>query len=146
MIPVDAQLEAEARGDIPAEHSHLIGVSIAPSGRYAVVMLTVGEGPAMEFDQTVAERVGDRWSGLFSGTPSSTIYAFGDHRGAPLCNYMEPLPPDVNRVIVHDRGEEHTVPVENGYYLYVAWKQDTAGDDTTDPPSPSFVHALVGAD
>jgi hypothetical protein len=141
VIPIDPQLEAEARGDIPPEHAHVIGVSIAPSGRYAVVMLTVGEGPAMGFDETVAEHVGDRWLGLSSGTPSSVIYA-GDHRAAPLCNYMDPLPPEVERVVISDRGEKHEVPVERGYFLYAAWKQDTPGDNATDPPTPEVVGTI----
>src|SRR5229473_1968779 len=107
---MDPQLEETARGDIPPEHTHVIGVSIAPSGRYAVVMLTAGEGLAMEFDETVAEHISDQWFAGSSGTPSSTIYAGDDHRGVPLCNDGEPLPPDVDRVIVRDRGDDHVVP------------------------------------
>jgi len=86
----------------------------------------------MEFDQTVAEHLGSEWVGLMSGAPSSVIYA-GDHRAAPLCNYMDRLPPEVERVVVLDRGKEHEVPVERGYFLYAAWKQDKPGDDSTDP-------------
>src|SRR5436190_315040 len=104
-------------------------------------MLIAGEGAAAEFDETVAERVGERWLGLQSGTPSSVIYA-GDHRGAPLCNYMEPLPPTVERVVVLDRGAEYEVPVEEGYFLYVAWKQDTEGDNTSDLPEPTVVRTV----
>jgi len=81
VIQIEPQLEAVARADIPPGEASVVGVSIAPSGRYAVVMLRVGDGPAAEFDETVAERVGDRWRGLQSGSPSSVIYA-GDHRGA----------------------------------------------------------------
>src|SRR2546425_8410610 len=114
MIEIDPQLARVARGDIPERHTDVVGVSIAPSGRYAIVMLTAGEGPAREFDETVAERVDDAWVDLQSGTPSSIVYA-GDHRAAPLCNYMNPLPPEVKRVVVLDRGEEHEVPVEHGY-------------------------------
>jgi len=141
MIEIDAQLARVARGDIPEQHTHVLGVSIAPSGRFAIVMLTAGEGSAMEFDQTVAERVGSEWVGLMSGTPSSVIYA-GDHRAAPLCNYMDPLPPEVKRVVVFDREEEHEVPVERGYFLYAAWKQDTPSDDITDPPPPEVVRTI----
>jgi hypothetical protein len=140
VISIDPQLEDTARGDIPAEYAHVIGVSIAPSGRYAVVMLTTNDGAAIEFDQTVAERIGDRWAGLSSGTPSSIIYA-GDHRAAILCNYLNPLPLDVGHVVVRDRGEDHDVPVENGYFLYAAWKTDTPGDHTTDPPTPEVIPA-----
>jgi len=141
MIEIDPELARVARGDIPEEHAHVIGVSIAPSGRYAIVMLTAGRGSGMEFDQTVAERVGGEWVGMMSGTPSSVIYA-GDHRAAPLCNYMDPLPPEVERVVVLDRGDEHEVPVERGYFLYAAWKQDTPGNDRTDPPSPEVVRTI----
>ena len=144
MIEVDPQLELVAREDIPPDQAHVIGFSIAPNGRYAVVMLVAGEGPAMEFDQTVAERVDGRWLGLQSGTPSSVIYA-GDHRGVPLCNYMSPMPSEVERVVVLDRGEEREVPVERGYFLYVAWKQDTRDDDTTDPPEPEVVRTIPAA-
>jgi hypothetical protein len=141
MISIDPQLAQVARGDIPEQYTHVVGVSIAPSGRYSIVMLTTGEGPAMEFDQTVAERVGDAWVDLGSGTPSSVIYA-GDHRAVPLCNYMEPLPTEVERVVVADRGEEHEVPVEHGYFLYAAWKRDTPGDDKTDPPTPEVIRTI----
>lgn len=141
MIHIDPQLERVGREDIPADQAHVVGVSIAPSGRYAVVMLVAGEGSAAEFDETVAERVGNRWLGLQSGTPSSVIYA-GDHRGTPLCNYMAPLPREVERVVVLDRGTEHEVPVEQGYFLYVAWKQDTEGDNTSAPPTPTVVRTL----
>ena len=141
MFEIDPQLPRAAREDIPEQHVHPVGVSIAPSGRFAIVMLTAGEGPAMEFDQTVAELVGGEWKALMSGTPSSVIYA-GDHRAAPLCNYMDPLPPEVERVVVRDRGDEHEVPVERGYFLYAAWKQDTPGDDTTDPPEPELVRTV----
>jgi hypothetical protein len=141
MIEIDPQLEQAARQDIPDDQAHVIGVSIAPSGRYAVVMLIAGEGPAAEFDETVAERVGEQWFGLQSGTPSSVIYA-GNHRGAPLCNYMEPLPRTVEGVVVLDRGTEHEIPVEQGYFLYVAWRQDTEGDNTSDPPTPKVVRTI----
>jgi hypothetical protein len=140
MIAIDPQLEEVARGDIPVRYTHVIGVSIAPSGRFAVVMQTTNEGAAVEFDETVAERVDDQWVGLFDGTPSSTVHA-GDHRATILCNYADPLPPDVRHVIVRDRGQEHEVPVEQGYFLYAAWKQDTSDDNTTDPPAPEVVRA-----
>jgi hypothetical protein len=141
MIEIDPQLERIVREDIPDDQAHVVGASIAPSGRYAVVMLIAGEGPAAEFDETVAERIGERWVCLQSGTPSSIIYA-GDHRGAPLCNYMEPLPSAVKRVVVLDRGTEYEVPVEDGYFLYVAWKQDTEGDNRSDPPTPRVVRTV----
>lgn len=144
MIDIDPQLERVARDDIPIDQAHVVGVSIAPSGRYAVVMLIAGEGSAAEFDETVAERVGDQWLGLQGGTPSSGIYA-GDHRGAPLCNYDAPLPSEIERVVVHDRGSEHEVPVEQGYFLYVAWKQDTDEDSTSDPPTPTVVRTIPAA-
>ena len=142
VISIDSQLEEVARGDIPERYTHVIGVSVAPSGRYAVVMLTTNEGTAIELDQTVAERIGDHWVGLFGGTPSSVVYA-GDHRAAILCNYADPLPPEVERVIVRDRDEEHEVPVENGYFLYAAWKQDTPGDVTTDPAEPEIIGTIT---
>jgi hypothetical protein len=144
MIEIDAQLELVARADIPPGQAHVIGVSVAPGGRYAVVMLVVGEGSAIEFDETVAERVDTGWRSRQSGTPSSTIYA-GDLRGVPLCNYIAPLPAEVEGVIVYDRGEEHQVPVEQGYFLYVAWKSDSADDPTGDPPKPRLVRTLSAA-
>ena len=137
-ISIDPQLEEVARGDIPAHLTRVIGVSLSPSGRYAVVMLTTNEGTAIEFDETMAERVGDRWEGRSSGTPSSIVYA-GDHRAAILCNYADQLPPSVTRVVVRDRGVVHEVPAESGYFLYAAWKQDTPGDNTTDPPQPEVI-------
>ena len=53
-------------------------------------------------------------------------------------------PPEVERVVVLDRGEENVVPVENGYFLYAAWKQDTPGDDTSDPPRPEVIRTEPG--
>jgi hypothetical protein len=141
MIEIDPQLARVARGDIPEKDSHVLGVSIAPSGRFAIVMLAAGEGPAMEFDQTVAERVGSEWVDLMSGTPSNVIYA-GDHRAAPVSNYKDPLPSEVERVVVFDRGEEYEVLVERGYFLYAAWKRDTPGDDTSDAPTPEVVRTI----
>jgi hypothetical protein len=138
VISIDPQLEEVAGGDIPAPFTHVIGVSLAPSGRYAVVMLSTNEGAGIEFDQTVAELVGDPWVDLGSGTPSSLVYA-GDHRASVICNYSDPLPPEVERVVVRDRGRAHEVPVENGYLLYAAWKQDTPDDNTTDPPQPEVI-------
>jgi len=85
MIEIDPQLARVARDDIPEQHTHVLWASSAPSGRFAIVMLTTGEGSAMQFDQTVAERVGSELAGAMSGTPSSVIYA-GDHRAATLCN------------------------------------------------------------
>ncbi|HJU35882.1 MAG TPA: hypothetical protein VJ716_00500 [Gaiellaceae bacterium] len=141
MGALDPDLELIARGDVPAEHADLIGASVAPDGRFAVVMLAVGEGQAAEFDETVAERVGDRWVALQSGTPSSVIYA-GDWRAAPLCNYVTPLPPEVEQVVVADRGDEHEVLVKSGYFLYVAWKRDEPGDDRSDPPTPELLRTI----
>ena len=43
---------------------------------------------------------------------------------------------------VLDRGDEHEVPVERGYFLYAAWKQDRDGDDTMDPPTPEVVRTI----
>jgi hypothetical protein len=137
MIWIDPQLAEIARDDIPERYAHVVGLSIAPSGRYAVVMLMTNEGEAIELDQTVAEHVDDRWVGLSSGTPSTVVYA-GDHRAAMLFN-SEPQPTDVRQVVVRDRGEDHDVPVENGYFLYGAWKIDVPGDSTTDPPTPELI-------
>jgi ATP-dependent DNA helicase RecQ len=39
-------------------------------------------------------------------------------------------------------GEEYEAPVERGYFLYVAWKRDRPGDDTTDPPEPELVRTI----
>ena len=55
--------------------------------------------------------------------------------------YLNPFPLEVRHVVVRDRGEDHDVPVENGYFLYAAWKTDTPGDDTTDPPTPEVIPA-----
>jgi hypothetical protein len=138
VVAIDAQLEEVARGDIPAQYARVIGVSVSPSGRYAIVMLATNVGGAIEFDETVAERIDDRWVPVASGTPSSTVYV-GDHRATILCNYADPLPPDVKRVVVSDRGDEREAPVENGYFIYAAWKQDTDGAPSTDPPMPKIV-------
>ena len=140
-MDIDPELERVARYDIPPQYARVIGVSVAPGGSYAVVMLETNEGTATEIDQTVAERVENHWQGISSGTPSSLIYA-GDHRAAILCNYDDPLPPEVEQVIVGDRGQEYSVPVENGYFIFAAWKQDTPGDDTTDPPTPQLVRTV----
>ncbi len=72
----------------------------------------------------------------------SVIYA-GDHRAAILCNDADPLPPEVERVVVRHRGEEHEVPVENGYFLYAAWKQATPGDNRTDPPEAEMIRTIA---
>ena len=145
MVAIDPQLEEVARGDIPPRYARVVGVSIAPSGRYAVVLLATNEGEAIELDETVAERVGAEWVAMGSGTPSSVVYV-GDHRAAVLCNH-DPLPAAIERVIVRDRGGEHEVPVEGGYFLYAAWKQDSGGDCTSDPPEPEVVaHVTRGGD
>ena len=54
------------------------------------------------------------------------------------------LPSDVTSVVVRDRGEEHEVPVTDGYFIYAAWKRDSPGDDTTDPPKPEVVRMSRG--
>jgi hypothetical protein len=140
MFSIDPMLAEIARDDIPERYAHVVGLSIAPSGRYAIVLLTTNEGAAIELDETVAERVDDHWVGLSSGTPSSIVYA-GDHRAA-LLNNWDPLPADVRHVIVRDRGEDHLVPVEHGYFLYASWKTDTPGDETTDPPHPELIRTV----
>jgi hypothetical protein len=129
-----------ARGDIPERHTHLVGVSIAPGGEHAIVLLAANQPPAVELDQTVCHRTGGRWHRGASGTLSSVIYT-GDWRAAPLVN-GDPLPANVKSVIVRDRDEEHKVPVNDGYFLYVAWKKDVQGDDTTDPPTPELVRLV----
>lgn len=141
LISIDDQLLQVARGDIPARYTHLVGVGISPNGRYAVVLLTTNEGTAIELDQTYARKVGHLWQCIHSGTPAD-VFHVDDYRARPICNF-DPLPPEVDHVIVRDRGEEHHVPVENGYFLYVAWKQDTPGDDTADPPKAELVRAVT---
>lgn len=136
MIPIDPQLEEVARGDVPPQYAHVVGVSVSPNGRFAIVALTTNEGTAVELDITVAERAEERWESVSSGSMPYIVYE-GDHRGAVLCD--GPFGAGVDRVVVRDRSEEHEVPVENGYFLYVAWKQDVPGDDTTDPPMPELV-------
>jgi len=58
---------------------------------------------------------------------------------------MTPLPVEVQRAVVLDRGTECEVAVEQGFFLYVAWKQDTDGDRTTDPPAPKLVRTIPGS-
>lgn len=140
MIEIDPQLLAEVRDDIPERYAHPVGVSISPSGRYAIVMLLTNEGAAVELDENVAEYVDGEWRGVMSsGGPSAGVYV-GDHRAAVLCN-SDPLPSDVERVVVADRGHEYEVPVERGYFLYAAWKQDKPGD-VSDPPTPTLVTTI----
>jgi len=67
--------------------------------------------------------------------------ALGDVRARPIGDANE-LPSDVSSVVVVDRGEEHNVPVTDGYFLYAAWKKDTPGDSTTDPPAPEIVRLV----
>jgi hypothetical protein len=135
VIDIDPELEAVARGDVPTQYAHVVGASLSPDGRFAIVALTTNEGAAVELDMTVAARVDGRWQQNSSGSPSDIVYV-EDHRAAVLCD--GPLPGGFDRVVVRDRGQEHEVAVENGYFLYAAWQQD-APETTTDPPMPELV-------
>jgi hypothetical protein len=90
------------------------------------VLLRADAGGSFELDETVAERKDNRWVGLWSGGGTSDVIEVEDHRAAVLCN-RDPLPPEVRQVVVRDRGVEHRVPVEGGYFLYVAWQQREVG-------------------
>jgi hypothetical protein len=55
MIEIDPELERTARADIPDGQARVVGVSIAPSGRDAVVMLIAGDRTAAASTFTVAD-------------------------------------------------------------------------------------------
>jgi hypothetical protein len=139
------QLLAEARGDVPPEYAKLLGVSIAPWGTEAIVLLAINEPPAVELEQVVCSRTpGGLWEGGQSGGGLSDVVYVGDVRARPIGDDCE-LPTDATSVIVHDRGKEHEVAVTDGYFVYAAWKRDSPGDDTTDPPKPEVVRVVRAA-
>jgi hypothetical protein len=137
MLDVDLQLAAEARDDIPPEHAHVVGASISPDGRHALVWLLVSEGENPYFDEAVLEHDGERWCGQMSSGGVSWELWFDDVYATILGNDDEPLPADIGSVVVRDRGVEHEVAVERGFYFYAAW------DAQAQPPRPELVRLLA---
>ena len=136
------RLSAVAREDVPAEYSKVLGISVAPWGTDAIVLVATNEPPAVELEQvvcTLESAVG--WVVVMSSGGLSDVVYLGDVRARPIGDANE-LPSDISSVVVVDRGEEHDVPVTDGYFLYAAWKKDTPGDSTTDPPTPEIVRLV----
>jgi hypothetical protein len=136
------QLLAEARGDVPAEYAKLVGLSIAPWGTHAIVLLAMNEPPAIELEQVVCSRKpGGQWEAGMSGGGLSDVVYVDDVRARPIGDDVE-LPSDATSVVVRDRGEEHEVVVRDGYFVYAAWQKDPPGDGRTDPPKPEIVRVV----
>src|SRR5215210_2274835 len=91
-------------------------------GTDAIVLLAINEPPAVEFEQVVCSRSrGGLWEGGQSSGGLSDVVYVGDVRARPIGDEFE-LPTDAASVVVHARGQEHEVPVTDGYFVYAAWK------------------------
>jgi hypothetical protein len=130
------QLVAVARGDIPARYVHPLGISISPNGDAAVVLLDTNAGSTPYPYQVVCERDATGWRGGTGGNGGG----WGEAGGGVLSLWDE-VPDDVVEVVVRWQGEEHRVPAEKGYFLFVRW--EVPFEPTTSWPR---VSALVYAD
>jgi hypothetical protein len=132
------ELVRVARGDIPARYAHPIGISVAPDGTAAVVVLGVNEEPFAEIEEVDCFREGGHWH---AGSSSNglgfgwTLRVWTD--GGPclgLLRVVGEAPLDVQTVVVRWDGRDHLVPVVAGFFLFAEWDVPEHFDDAAGYP------------
>jgi hypothetical protein len=124
--------EAASRGDIPARFARALAGAVSPQREYAVVLLGTNEPPSLYPYEVVCERTQDGWEELVGRNGPGRTGVSGDVR---IESYSGEAPQGSSEVVVEHAGQRHSVPVRNGYYLFVAWSV-TAGVSWDDGAQP----------
>jgi hypothetical protein len=126
--------EEAARGTRPG--AKVIATNESPDGSHAVVLVDKGKPGKPYVLQVVCERVGGSW------TTHSDSNGYGwtatrmddplDQRNLGVLTFWNEAPADAGAVTVRWKGQEHTVPVAAGHYLFTVW--DVPDDDFEETP------------
>jgi hypothetical protein len=146
-----AALVQVARGDIPERFARLLAVAVSPDEQHAVVLLQTNEPPAVELYEVICHREGERWcagigsSGVGLGWASMSHASDqareseSAHRG--VLRFGHEAPPGATAVVVWWQNGEHTVPVAEGYFYFVAWDVPYADYGSRPPQAMRYVKA-----
>jgi hypothetical protein len=115
--------EAAARGSIPEQYGHVLHTSLSPDGRHALVLLGTNEPPELYPYQVLCERQTDGWVESVSGNGPgwSSTSDPGDPENAGVATDWGEAPPAAHSALVRFDGTDHEAPVNQGYFLFVAW-------------------------
>jgi len=119
--------EEAARGEIPERYARLLGVVYSPDEEHAVVLLGTNEPPFLYPYQVICGRGENGWYEEISGNGSgwSTTSNLDEvEAGAPNLGVItdwDEAPPEATAAVVSFDGQDHEVPVREGYFLFAAW-------------------------
>jgi hypothetical protein len=109
--------EEAARQDIPQQYVRVVAEALSPAGDAAVVVLDT-DGHLID---SICRRVGSRWEEVQSGVASRVkTTVIGDELA--VTRLLVTAPNEAVAAIVTSSGQEHRVPVQNGYVLYAEWR------------------------
>ena len=129
-------LAEAARGDIPPRYARPLVTEVSPDGQTAFVLLGTNEEPYLYPYVEICSRDGDGWAGgsgtSFWGTGWISI---DDDNG--LLFFGGDAPAGAVEAVVRYEGVEQRVPVESGFFVFVAW--NVPDDDWSEPELVRFV-------
>jgi hypothetical protein len=95
----------------------IVGLSIAPDGQRAAALTVLPSANYLMDD--LYELVEGTWESGGGGSGGPGINWSGGEVG--VLRFSGEVAEDSRRAIIRYDGEEHSVPVSHGYFLFVAW-------------------------
>jgi hypothetical protein len=137
--------EEAARGGIPERYARFLGIARSPDGNHAVVLLGTNEPPFLYPYQVVCGLGESGWVEEMSGNGPGWSTTADDPHDSGASNIgvatdWAEAPPGATAAVVSFAGQEHEVPVREGYFLFAAW--NVAGDLAMGE-YPSFVRWIT---
>jgi hypothetical protein len=132
MEPSYGTPEAAARGDVPEQFAHTLGIEVSADRRHAVVLVGTNEQSDPYPYQVVCAREGERWVESIGGNGPGWSATGDQQSNVGVLTAWGEAPAASTVAVIGFGGREHEVAVHRGYYLFVAW--DVPDDDGYAPP------------
>jgi hypothetical protein len=142
MLPNAAPTPEEAaRGEIPERFARALAVAYSPDGNHAVVLLGTNEEPYLYPYQVVCSLGKSGWvEGTSSNGPGWSSTSSEGEPNVGVATDWDEAPPEATAALVSFEGQEHEVPVQEGYFLFAALN---VPDDIEGRRLPSFVRWIT---
>jgi hypothetical protein len=107
--------------------SVIVGKSVSPDGRHAAALVLLPSAGGYLMDELFF-LTDDGWESYGGGSGGGISWSRLSGGSGGVLRFANDAPVDADVARVEYEGQEHSVPVEHGHFLFVAWNTDSGSD------------------